>query len=131
MIAVDDPARVAELLERGREGTRSLPGKHGLAPVDYANVVVEIPDAPGALARLFAEAQGLEDYSIEVIDPPSDPAAPPVAPEVDGLASEQPDPEEMRCYQWGDGSGCSTCIMSFFGCSYWASDCLDGAWSNC
>ncbi|MBL8948809.1 MAG: hypothetical protein JNK45_36895 [Myxococcales bacterium] len=82
-------------------------------------------------AAKLAEAQGLEDYSIEVIDPPSDPAAPPVAPEVDGLASEQPDPEEMRCYQWGDGSGCSTCIMSFFGCSYWASDCLDGAWSNC
>ena len=67
--ALDDPARVAELLERGREGTRSLPGKHGLAPVDYANVVVEIPDAPGALARLFADIQtagvNIEDLSID------------------------------------------------------------------
>lgn len=67
--ALDDPRRVTELLERGREGTRSLPGKHGLAPVDYAKVVVEIPDAPGALARLFADIQGagvnVEDVSID------------------------------------------------------------------
>lgn len=67
--ALDDPERIAALLERAREGTRALPGKHGLAPVDYARVVVEIPDEPGALARLFAdiEAAGVnvEDLSID------------------------------------------------------------------
>lgn len=67
--ALEDPDRIAALLERGREGTRALPGKHGLAPVDYAQVVVEIPDEPGALARLFRdiEAAGvnIEDLSID------------------------------------------------------------------
>jgi prephenate dehydrogenase len=66
--ALDDPERVAVLLERGREGTRALPGKHGLAAVDYAHVVVEIPDEPGALARLFADIEkagvNVEDLSI-------------------------------------------------------------------
>lgn len=59
---------VTPALERGRAGTAALPGKHGLTPTAYAQVVVEIPDAPGALARLFAdiEAAGVnvEDLSI-------------------------------------------------------------------
>ncbi len=67
--ALDDPARLAVLLRRGNQGTRALPGKHGLAAVQYAQVVVEIPDAPGALARLFRdiEAAGVnvEDVSID------------------------------------------------------------------
>lgn len=66
---LDDPELLTTFLDRGREGTRALPGKHGLAPVDYAPVVVEIPDAPGALARLFRdiEAAGVnvEDLSIQ------------------------------------------------------------------
>ncbi|MCA0251790.1 MAG: prephenate dehydrogenase [Actinobacteria bacterium] len=66
--ALDDDDQVADLLERGREGTRALPGKHGLAAVDYAHVVVEIPDEPGALARLFADIEragvNVEDLSI-------------------------------------------------------------------
>ena len=56
-------------LERGVTGTRKIPGKHGAQPVDYRQVVVEIPDHPGALAQLFAtvEAAGvnIEDVSIE------------------------------------------------------------------
>lgn len=56
-------------LERGVEGTRRIPGKHGAAPVSYIQVVVEIPDAPGALARLFADVAdagvNIEDVSIE------------------------------------------------------------------
>ncbi|MGC3956262.1 MAG: prephenate dehydrogenase [Propionicimonas sp.] len=68
MTALDDPDQVTALLERGREGTRALPGKHGLAAVDYAHVVVEIPDEPGALARLFADIEkagvNVEDLSI-------------------------------------------------------------------
>lgn len=65
----DDPERLAEVLERGRSGVRALPGKHGLSSVEFAQVVVEIPDAPGALARLFrdVEAAGvnIEDLSID------------------------------------------------------------------
>lgn len=68
LVALDDPAQVTALLERGREGTRALPGKHGMAAVDYAHVVVEIPDEPGSLARLFADIEGagvnVEDLSI-------------------------------------------------------------------
>jgi prephenate dehydrogenase len=56
-------------LERGVAGTRKIAGKHGAAAVRYSEVVVAIPDEPGALARLFGEvgAAGVnvEDISIE------------------------------------------------------------------
>ena len=56
-------------LARGVAGTRRIPGKHGAAPATYRQVVVQIPDAPGALGRLFAEvgAAGVnvEDIAIE------------------------------------------------------------------
>jgi prephenate dehydrogenase len=56
-------------LERGVAGTRKIAGKHGAAAVGYSEVVVAIPDEPGALARLFGEvgAAGVnvEDISIE------------------------------------------------------------------
>lgn len=67
--ALDDPAAMTAFLARGREGTQALPGKHGLAPVDYAKVVVEIPDEPGSLARLFRDIEdagvNIEDLSID------------------------------------------------------------------
>ncbi|SEQ38827.1 prephenate dehydrogenase [Microlunatus flavus] len=63
-----DPALVHEL-ERGVEGTRRIPGKHGSAPVPYEQVVVAIPDEPGALARLFGDVEAagvnVEDIAIE------------------------------------------------------------------
>lgn len=66
---LDDPEQVRRFLERGRRGQRALPGKHGAVASDFAQVVVKIPDAPGALARLFAdiEAAGVnvEDVAIE------------------------------------------------------------------
>ncbi len=56
-------------LERGVQGTRRIPGKHGAAPIHYRQVVVAIPDAPGALARLFADVDSagvnVEDIAIE------------------------------------------------------------------
>lgn len=56
-------------LERGVDGTRRIPGKHGNAPVAYEQVVVAIPDAPGALARLFGDVEAagvnVEDIAIE------------------------------------------------------------------
>ncbi len=70
---LDDPERTGgELegfLEWGRQGTRLIPGKHGAAPREFAHVVVEIPDAPGALARLFTQIGeagfNVEDVAIE------------------------------------------------------------------
>jgi len=67
--AFDEPGEVASFLERGREGAQALPGKHGLASVAFARVVVSIPDEPGALARLFrdidAAGVNVEDLSID------------------------------------------------------------------
>lgn len=66
--ALDHPDQVTALLERGREGTRALPGKHGLVAAEYAHVVVEIPDEPGSLAKLFTDIEragvNVEDLSI-------------------------------------------------------------------
>lgn len=65
----DDPDALAAALQRGLDGTRALPGKHGLSATNYARVVVEIPDTPGALATLFADIQAagvnIEDLSID------------------------------------------------------------------
>jgi prephenate dehydrogenase len=56
-------------LRRGVAGTHRIGGKHGAAPVSYSEVVVTIPDSPGALARLFADVSAagvnVEDISIE------------------------------------------------------------------
>jgi prephenate dehydrogenase len=66
---LDADGDLAPILAAGRDGTRALPGKHGLASTSYAHVVVEIPDAPGALARLFRDIEtagvNVEDVSIE------------------------------------------------------------------
>lgn len=64
-----DTAGVRPHLERGVSGTRRIPGKHGAAPVQYRQLVVEIPDTPGALSRLFADVGdagvNVEDVSIQ------------------------------------------------------------------
>lgn len=69
LAGLDDPETLEGFIARGREGVRSLPGKHGRQSRDYDHVVVEIPDTPGALARLFADvdAEGVnvEDLAIE------------------------------------------------------------------
>ncbi len=70
--ALQDPSDgrlLREQLERGVLGTRRIPGKHGAPPVAYAEVVVAIPDAPGALGRLLTDVGtagvNVEDISIE------------------------------------------------------------------
>lgn len=47
---------VRTLVERGRAGRQLLAGKHGQAAVRWATVTVVVPDQPGALARLLADA---------------------------------------------------------------------------
>ncbi len=67
--ALDDPRVVIDLLTRGNEGVRALPGKRGKRPDEVISVVVEIPDAAGALGQLFASITtngvNIEDLSIE------------------------------------------------------------------
>lgn len=65
-----DPVHGADdHLVAGVAGTRLISGKHGQAPVSYAQVVVEIPDQPGMLGKLFTDAgsagANIEDLSIE------------------------------------------------------------------
>lgn len=66
---LDDPEAVYAFLARGRRGAQALPGKHGLTRSEWVPVVVEIPDTPGALARLFADIEetgvNVEDVSID------------------------------------------------------------------
>lgn len=102
-------------------------------------------DSIEASAAKLAELHGLDDYEIVVVPAPehTSPADGPAREQVDPApTSTEPsdtlvsvsDPEEMpflRCYEWQDGSGCSTCVVNYGGCTFWASDCLDGSWSNC
>ncbi|HEU5484141.1 MAG TPA: prephenate dehydrogenase [Microlunatus sp.] len=64
-----DTLALRSRLARGVAGTRRIPGKHGAPSVTYQQVVIEIPDTPGALATLFADvgAAGVnvEDVAIE------------------------------------------------------------------
>lgn len=66
---LDDRGRLTGTLTAGVDGTRRIPGKHGRAERVWDEVVVEIPDAPGALARLFADVAAteinIEDMTIE------------------------------------------------------------------
>lgn len=67
--AVPATTSLRQQLERGVLGTHRIPGKHGAAPAEYRQVVVTIPDTPGALARLFADVGtagvNVEDIAIE------------------------------------------------------------------
>lgn len=69
--AIETPSTgdLHQQLSRGVDGARRIPGKHGLNQMAYTQVVVEIPDAPGALGRLFAlvgeAGVNVEDISIE------------------------------------------------------------------
>lgn len=61
--------RVAALLERGVEGTAAIPGKHGGPAQPTGCVYVVVPDHPGELARLLADAGdigvNIEDLRID------------------------------------------------------------------
>lgn len=69
--ALEQPATedLHSVLTQGVSGTRRIPGKHGRATVAYSRVVVQIPDEPGALGRLFAlvgeSGVNVEDIAIE------------------------------------------------------------------
>lgn len=60
---------IGEVLEAGVAGRAAIPGKHGGAPEPTASVLVAVPDSPGVLARLFADADtagvNIEDVRID------------------------------------------------------------------
>jgi prephenate dehydrogenase len=68
-LSEEDPVVLRELLDRGVEGTRAIPGKHGGPPRPVRSVWVSVPDHPGELARLFADAVAsqvnIEDIRID------------------------------------------------------------------
>ncbi len=65
LAGLDDDDAVEHFLARGRDGARSLPGKHGTVQRELAPLTVEIPDEPGSLARLFT---GLENAGVNIED---------------------------------------------------------------
>ncbi|ANH39501.1 prephenate dehydrogenase [Nocardioides dokdonensis FR1436] len=60
--AIADDARedLEDLLGRGVTGTRAIPGKHGAPATATVSVFVTVPDHPGELARLLADAVASE-----------------------------------------------------------------------
>jgi prephenate dehydrogenase len=71
-LATGDGARVEKLLEAGVAGTTAIPGKHGGPSLQLTAVTVAIPDEPGALARLFADA-GAAGVNVEDVRIDHDP----------------------------------------------------------
>lgn len=63
------------VLARGVAGTEAIPGKHGTPEAPTRAVYVAVPDHPGELARLFADA-GRSDVNIEDIRIDHDPGRP-------------------------------------------------------
>ena len=74
-VASGDRDVVLELLDRGVAGTRAIPGKHGGPVSPTRPVYVSVPDHPGELARLFADA-GASGVNIEDVHIDHDPGRP-------------------------------------------------------
>jgi len=63
-VGAADRAGLQHLLEEGVAGTLAIPGKHGGPTRPTVSVFVSVPDHPGELARLFADA-GASEVNIE------------------------------------------------------------------
>jgi prephenate dehydrogenase len=72
VVSGDRPS-LTEILVRGVAGTSAIPGKHGGPTRPMVSVFVSVPDHPGELARLFADA-GASDVNIEDVRIDHDPA---------------------------------------------------------
>jgi prephenate dehydrogenase len=71
----EDRPRLEQLLQEGVAGTLAIPGKHGGPTRPTRSVFVSVPDHPGELARLFADA-GASDVNIEDVHIDHDPGRP-------------------------------------------------------
>lgn len=74
-VSSKDRAALEALLSQGVAGTQAIPGKHGGPVRPMRSVFVSVPDNPGELARLFADA-GESDVNIEDIHIDHDPGRP-------------------------------------------------------
>jgi len=70
-----DRDELEAVLEEGVAGTRAIPGKHGGPVRPTRSVFVAVPDHPGELARLFADA-GASEVNIEDVHIDHDPGRP-------------------------------------------------------
>ncbi len=70
-----DRGGLEAVLASGVDGTRAIPGKHGGPVRPMASLFVAVPDHPGELARLFADA-GESDVNIEDVRIDHDPGRP-------------------------------------------------------
>lgn len=71
----DQPQQLHDVLSRGVSGTQAIPGKHGGPERPSRSVYVSVPDHPGELARLFADA-GTSEVNIEDVHIDHDPGRP-------------------------------------------------------
>jgi len=71
-VATGNRVALGELLAEGVAGTRAIPGKHGGPARPTRSVFVAVPDHPGELARLFADA-GHAEVNIEDVHIDHDP----------------------------------------------------------
>ena len=74
-VATGERSHLGALLARGVAGTRVIPGKHGGPSQHTLSVFVSVPDTPGELARLFADA-GASGVNIEDVHIDHDPGRP-------------------------------------------------------
>jgi prephenate dehydrogenase len=74
-VAGADRGAVEGVLRQGVAGTRAIPGKHGGPVRPTRSVFVSVPDHPGELARLFADA-GASGVNIEDVHIDHDPGRP-------------------------------------------------------
>jgi prephenate dehydrogenase len=74
-VATGERDTLESLLAQGVAGTRAIPGKHGGPVRPTMSVFVSVPDHPGELARLFADA-GASDVNIEDVHIDHDPGRP-------------------------------------------------------
>ncbi|EPH02787.1 hypothetical protein HMPREF1531_02098 [Propionibacterium sp. oral taxon 192 str. F0372] len=69
LVQITDSDVVARFLVRGNRGVEALPEKSGKRRTELVAVTVEIPDEPGALARMMTDVTAMgvniEDLSIE------------------------------------------------------------------
>jgi prephenate dehydrogenase len=74
-LAAGDRSGLEAVLSKGVAGTRAIPGKHGGPARPMGSLFVAVPDHPGELARLFADA-GESEVNIEDVRIDHDPGRP-------------------------------------------------------
>ena len=74
-VGAADRAALEGLLAEGGAGTRAIPGKHGGPTRATESIFVALPDHPGELARVFADA-GASGVNIEDVHMDHDPGRP-------------------------------------------------------